>query len=188
MSDLNTKKNKKVLKSFSDLTHAFANITTLPSENSENKSGTTPSADSRNHENQPKPVIKHKPLPLKPVRRKIPKFDIQLFLDYKIHGKTLFRQSQPKAALEDFTKAINLALDFIKQIRNEGSIKRQEGNLDGAMNEYDIAEKVFSKLIPVFYYRGLCRSKVKDFSGAMEDYNMVVKYKPDFKKPILKDP
>ena len=186
MSDPTIKKNKKVLKSFSDLTLDFPVINPSAQMNCEDKSPLpSPSAPSQDYENHSKPKIKPKVLP-KPVKRTLPRFDMQLFLDYKIHGKTLLRQNQSKAALEMFTNGINLALDFIKQIRNEGSIKRQEGNLDGAMNEYDIGEKVFLKLIPVFYYRGLCRSKVKDFAGAMEDYNMVIKYKPDFKEAYIK--
>ena len=190
---MSAKKSFKVLKSFSELGPTLV-------------SGTSPLAVSSVEKPAPKvqtpktptpPPAQAKPLRRMPpghkpeasreeARRQIPRFNYNLFMSLKDETRAKLKSRDHTGAILSSTSAIDMALGFIKKIRSEADYKREHGDLEGAMKEYEVANKTFHLTIPVFYFRRIARFQNKDFSGAMEDYDMVIKYQPEFNGAYLK--
>jgi tetratricopeptide (TPR) repeat protein len=185
-----SQEKQKVFRSFSDLESQFpsgkASASPKPAPVSKNRDKKSSGFDAEKRKvrtnrkpsrNNPTAHTSSKARP----RKKIIRFDHDAFHALKTEGREKYRAKDWKNAVAVFDRTVEMVLEYVRQTRNAGVNRKQTGDLDGAMREYREAKKALRKLIPVFYLRGDSRLRNKDYSGAWEDFSIVLKYQPDHK-------
>jgi tetratricopeptide (TPR) repeat protein len=84
-----------------------------------------------------------------------------------------------KAAIEAYTKAINLKPDHFDAYVNRGEARSNLNDQKGAINDYTQAIKFKPDKAEGYYRRGNARSNLGDKQGAIDDYTQAIKIKPD---------
>jgi len=76
-----------------------------------------------------------------------------------------------------YSEAIRVQPDFAKAFYNRGNARKNKGDLEGAIKDYD--EAVRLNLPDALNNRGILRAAKGDLQGAVEDYNQAIRLKPD---------
>jgi tetratricopeptide (TPR) repeat protein len=92
---------------------------------------------------------------------------------YHLRGNTRMRSfnQNEKAALSDYTKAIELDPRNPKSSNNRGLVKVSLGDYVGAIEDYNKALEVDPKAAYAYKSRGDAKKIVGDFTGALADYD-----------------
>ncbi|MBE9142642.1 tetratricopeptide repeat-containing S1 family peptidase [Planktothrix mougeotii] len=100
--------------------------------------------------------------------------------DYYARGATNFSQGNYRAALDDFTKVINVNSDNANAYIYRGNVRRELKDYQGAISDYDKALKIDPNYAGAYINRGLARSDLKDYQGAISDYDKALKIDPNY--------
>lgn len=96
-----------------------------------------------------------------------------------------------KSALRDYDKAIEIAPDFISALTNRGSLKDENGDFEGAIDDYnnvlamdnvDLENKQMA-----YFNRGNSKFNLDDKSGACEDWKKAYELGADYAKQRLEE-
>ena len=85
---------------------------------------------------------------------------------------------EPDPAAKDFEQAINLEPKLTEAHTALGSIYRQRGDLNRAMNEFAVAINLGSA-VEANFQRGQIYESLGDHQKALEDYNLAIGARPD---------
>ena len=120
--------------------------------------------------------------------------------DYNYRGEVKLTKGDLDGALADFNKAVALnpslivacdnrvRVEHAKVERNKtlagtwekfGSIKKAEGDLEGALAGYNKAIELNPELATAFNSRGRVKRAKKDLDGALADFDEAIELKPD---------
>ena len=120
--------------------------------------------------------------------------------DYNNRGAAKLVKEDLDGALADFNKAIELNPNLVfahenrdrtiqsKNERNKtlaetwnkfGRIKKDDGDLDGALHGYNKAIELDSNFATAYSNRGLVKKAKGDLDGAIADFNKAIELKPD---------
>lgn len=80
-------------------------------------------------------------------------------------------------ALADYNKAHQLVPNEVSVLLHRASLHFSLGNYAEAQRDLDAAIEIDTKNAELFYYRGLCKAKRKDDTGAIEDFTKSVRLK-----------
>jgi len=96
-----------------------------------------------------------------------------------------------KSALRDYDKAIEIAPDFIDALTNRGSLKDENGDYQGAIDDYNkvlLLENVDLENKQMAYFnRGNSKFNLKDKKGACEDWKKAYNLGADYALERLKE-
>jgi tetratricopeptide (TPR) repeat protein len=84
-----------------------------------------------------------------------------------------------KAAIDAYTKAINLKPDHFEAYFNRGYARSDLDDKKGAIDDYTQSIKFKPDKAEAYYNRGNTRSNLGDKKGAIDDYTQAIKIKPD---------
>jgi len=70
-------------------------------------------------------------------------------------------------------------------LNNRGYLKLQNGDIKGAVADFDRAILASPRHAPAYHNRGICRSKMGDYQGAIADYTDAVKLNPNMEGAFL---
>lgn len=99
-------------------------------------------------------------------------------VDYVNRGMCLLETNDPLAAEGDLSQALKLdpKLDFVYRFR--GNARAAQGNVDGALQDFDTAVRLDADNIAVLEDRGFSRYFKKDYAGAAADFDKVLSRDP----------
>jgi len=85
----------------------------------------------------------------------------------------------PDEAIRCTTEAIRLKPDFAEAYNRRGAAKRDKGDLDGGLNDYNEAIRLKPDFAIPYSNRGIARQAKGDLEGALKDHAEAVRLKPD---------
>lgn len=102
------------------------------------------------------------------------------------HNLAVLNQNRDKDRAEVLlTEAIAANPSLPYSYAERGSLRMREGNLKGALNDYNQAIKLDATEPDYWLNRGLIKEQLKDVTGALSDYSQVIRLKPDYEKAWL---
>jgi len=99
--------------------------------------------------------------------------------DYYARGATNYSQGNYRAALDDFTKVINVNSDNANAYIYRGLARYYLKDYQGAIFDYDKALKINPNYAIAYINRGLARRNLKDYQGAISDYDKALEIDPN---------
>ena len=87
-------------------------------------------------------------------------------------------------AIRCFTQAILLNPSF-EAYFNRGIMRRENGDLDGAIQDYDLAIQINPNQVQTYNNRGNARRDTGDLEGAMSDYDTAIRIKPNAARVLI---
>ncbi len=72
--------------------------------------------------------------------------------------------------------------DYVVAFNNRGLARKDKGDLDGAIKDYDEAIRLKSDYALAFNNRGLARKAKGDIQGAQQDFDEAARVDPKYKK------
>jgi tetratricopeptide (TPR) repeat protein len=99
--------------------------------------------------------------------------------DYYARGVANYAQGNYRAAIDDFTKVINLDPNNAKAYYNRGVVRDDLKDYQGAISDYDQAIKINPNDAEAYNNRGVVRDELKDYQGAISDYDQALKINPN---------
>jgi tetratricopeptide (TPR) repeat protein len=87
-------------------------------------------------------------------------------------------QDDNRAAIQDYTRAIELNPDDAKSYYNRGVSRAKTENERGALQDYNKAVSVDPNDVPALYARGTCKQKLEDYAGSLADFSRVIDLSP----------
>lgn len=82
-------------------------------------------------------------------------------------------------AIELYNQVIEQKPDFIEAYNNRGILKRESGDLKGAMIDYNEAIKLNPAFFEAYNNRGRLKESMNDLTGAIADFNNAIKLSPN---------
>jgi tetratricopeptide (TPR) repeat protein len=73
-----------------------------------------------------------------------------------------------------FNEAIRLKPDYALAFRSRGKARREQGDLEGAMQDFNEAIRLKPDYALAFHSRGKARREQDDLEGAMQDYTQAI--------------
>ncbi len=110
---------------------------------------------------------------------------------YLTRGNTKFKNKDYKAAIEDYTKAIELNKNFAQAFQSRGLAKDKINDFIGAKKDYEKAIEIKSSLnkkrnqaayrdLKIRISQAEKKILLKDYENAMKDYNLAVEMYPQY--------
>lgn len=84
----------------------------------------------------------------------------------------------PQKAIELYTKVLALNETNVSAYNNRGILKKEIGDIEGAMKDYNKAILLNPKDTDVYNNRGILKKLLGDISGAIEDLNKAIELSP----------
>ncbi|WP_052330924.1 tetratricopeptide repeat-containing S1 family peptidase [Planktothrix agardhii] len=100
--------------------------------------------------------------------------------DYYARGGANFSQGNYRAAIDDFTKVINVNSDNANAYIYRGNARDNLKDYQGAISDYDKALKIDPNNAISYNNRCNTRGKLKDYQGAISDCDKALKIDPNF--------
>ena len=94
-------------------------------------------------------------------------------------GIALVEEGKFEEAIENFSKAILIAPDYLVPYINRGNAYEKIGYAQKAIDDYNQAIKMKPNYSVAYYDRGIVYVKLRQFQFALEDFNKAIYYKPD---------
>jgi tetratricopeptide (TPR) repeat protein len=94
--------------------------------------------------------------------------------------------TDPAEKVRSFSEAIRLYPDYPEAFRHRGIVRHRNGDLQGALEDYNGAIRLKADDFHAFHNRGVIRDKMGDRDGAESDYQKAIRLKLDLAKPLLK--
>lgn len=85
----------------------------------------------------------------------------------------------PKAALENYERAVRMQQAYAAPYLRMGIIREQMGDLSGAMQNYNKAIQYNPNMAEAMLRIGLLQYQAKDFAAARETFSQVIRISPD---------
>lgn len=79
-----------------------------------------------------------------------------------------------------YNKAIELNPEYAAAYRSRADVRRDQGDLEGAIDDYDKATELNPDDAIAFYNRGIVRGDLDDLTGAIADYSEAITIDPTF--------
>ncbi|HEY9866137.1 MAG TPA: tetratricopeptide repeat-containing serine protease family protein, partial [Candidatus Obscuribacterales bacterium] len=99
--------------------------------------------------------------------------------DYYARGAANYNQGNYRAALDDFTKVINVNPDNANAYIYRGLTRSDLKDYQGAISDYDKALKINPNNAIAYNNRGTARYYLKDYQGAISDFDKALKIDPN---------
>ncbi|WP_158295783.1 tetratricopeptide repeat protein [Planktothrix agardhii] len=99
--------------------------------------------------------------------------------DYYARGAANFSRGNYRAALDDFTKVINVNSDNANAYIYRGLARSDLKDYQGAISDYDKALKIDPNNAIAYVNRGSVRIDLKDYQGAISDCDKALKIDPN---------
>ena len=93
-------------------------------------------------------------------------------------GKASLNKKDYQAAIEHYTKAIEMSPFEVSSYYNRGIAQYRLGNDKEAIEDFDKVIILDARISTAYVYRGLCRVKGGDYKGALEDYQIALQSNP----------
>ncbi len=90
------------------------------------------------------------------------------------------QRKEYKMALIDYKKVIKYNPDYFQCYYNVGYINFETNFLKEAIANFDICVRMANDYLPAYYMRGLCYEGLDDYENARLNYELVLKYNPDY--------
>jgi tetratricopeptide (TPR) repeat protein len=105
---------------------------------------------------------------------------------YVKQGVERFSRNDIVGAIAEYDRAINIDPKYADAYFNRGKAKRAAGDLDGAIEDYEITSTLAPDLAmnnhditQAYLNRGYIRSNRMDIEGALADFDRAIKYDPN---------
>jgi tetratricopeptide (TPR) repeat protein len=79
-----------------------------------------------------------------------------------------------------YSEAIRLKADFVEAFVNRAIVRRDKGDLGGALRDTDEAIRLNPNFIEAYFNRGSVRDDMGDADGALQDFDKAIRMKPDY--------
>jgi len=103
-----------------------------------------------------------------------------VYLTYWMRGNFRNTMKEPQAALEDYSKAIELNPTYEDAYFNRGVVNDALGYKKSAIEDYNKAIKLKANYFDAFNNRGWVYFQLKDTTKAISDYYKAIELKPDY--------
>src|SRR2546423_2133679 len=104
---------------------------------------------------------------------------------YVKQGIERFSRNDIVGAIAEYDRAIVIDPKYAEAYLNRGKAKRAAGDLDGAIDDYEMTANLASDLTlnnhditQAYLNRGYIRSNHMDIDGALSDFDRAIKYDP----------
>ena len=94
-------------------------------------------------------------------------------------GNAKFGQGNHRGAIADYSRAIELNLNYVKAYTNRGVAKVMLGDHDGAIADCDRAIALNPDYAEAYFFRGFAKRGLGDYRGAIADYDRAIELDPD---------
>ena len=88
-----------------------------------------------------------------------------------------------KAAIADYTKAIDIHPRFVEAYSNRALARKDDGDLEGAIADATRAIEIDPRFAVAWFNRGLARYVKGDLEGAIDDYRRAIEANPRYGAP-----
>lgn len=85
-----------------------------------------------------------------------------------------------EAAIQNFTKAIELKPDYVDSYMNRAEAKELLSDFEGAIEDYTKVLDYVSNYVPALYKRAILKNEIRDYEGAVIDLNHVIELYPTY--------
>ena len=101
---------------------------------------------------------------------------------HETKGQLYYESGDPISAIREFTIAMRITPDIASPYMNRGLIKKEEGDIEGAIMDLRMAELLVQKPVhpDIHFNLGLLYLKAKDMVLAMHSFDMAIKTNPYF--------
>jgi tetratricopeptide (TPR) repeat protein len=100
--------------------------------------------------------------------------------DFYNRGDDKYYKEDHQGAIEDYTQAIQLNIEYTEAYYSRGVSKAHLGDNQGAIADYDQAIKLDPNYTYAYYERGLAKARQGDDEGAIADYDQAIKLDPEY--------
>lgn len=107
---------------------------------------------------------------------------------YQKRGKSRRMIGNLNGAMEDYNTALRVNANSMNSYLGRAQTFFKSGNFEAAIRDYNIfiSQNPSSKhLADIYYNRGLAKIKLKDYEGALEDFNQVLKIQENDVKALV---
>ena len=99
---------------------------------------------------------------------------------YNNRGEAYLREHKVDAAIDDFSKAIELKPDYAKPYVNRGLAHISKDDLDKAIADFNAAVKLQPELAEAYNNRGIAYEKKHEVNKAIADFTKAIQLKSDY--------
>ena len=99
-----------------------------------------------------------------------------LALMYKEHGRLKSANGDKRGAIEDYTKAIEIAPNYDTAYYNRAIVKERIGDVKGALKDYNKAIEISPAFVEPYINQGVLKSEMGDYEGEIADYHLAIKH------------
>ena len=96
-----------------------------------------------------------------------------------IEGKEYEDHGSYTEAIDAYTRAIGLKLDFFEGYRDRGRLHFEVDNFSQALEDYNMAIELNPDNVDSYYYRGNLHYALLDYEKALDDYSTAIRLSPD---------
>ncbi len=96
-------------------------------------------------------------------------------IEFYERGLENYSNNNYEGALIDYSKAIEIDIEFIDAYRNRASVKCSLGDYEGAIEDYSKLIEINSEDIDAYEDRGRAKYSLKNYIGAIEDFDKIIK-------------
>jgi Flp pilus assembly protein TadD len=90
-----------------------------------------------------------------------------------------FAAAEIDEKLRFYSEAIRLKPDYARALYNRGAARRDNGDLEGALQDFSKAIRLEPDASEIFYNRALVRGEKGDPEGELQDYTEAIRLNPD---------
>ena len=96
-----------------------------------------------------------------------------------IEGKEYEDHGSYTEAIDAYSRAIGLKLDFFEGYRDRGRLHFEVSNFSQALEDYNMAIELNPDNVDSYYYRGNLHYALLDYDKALDDYSTAIRLSPD---------
>lgn len=100
-------------------------------------------------------------------------------------GNQKIQQKDFRAAVEQYTKAIEIKHDFKEAIKNRGICYTMMDEDAKAVADFDHAITIDPEDITLYNYRGFAKAELQKYDEASKDFDHALKINPNYKDPYM---
>ena len=102
-------------------------------------------------------------------------------VSYMLNNRGAIRRTENNyaAAIDDYTKAIEITPGFALAYFNRGDTKAEKGDLDGAITDYTKAIEIIPDYTRAYFNRASAKFQKGDYDGTIADYTKAIEVTPD---------
>ena len=90
---------------------------------------------------------------------------------YLLMGLAQYEQGKHRNAIQDYTRAIETAPDYVTAYVNRGLSHSMKGSYKQALADFDKALQLDPEYMQAYYFRAFAHEKKRKFDLAIKDYN-----------------